>query len=163
MSGLHHRNPGVVGSALIDKRPFAELICDGHHVHPDICVLTEHLKGDKLILITDCMRAGLMPDGKYMLGELSVSMKNGVARTESGSLAGSTLSLINSVKNMSKWSGKPMNDIWHKASLNPAKSLGLSKKLGSIAPEKIADYVVLGKGGRVQASAVAGEVRYNKK
>src|SRR5699024_11095619 len=77
MSGLHHREPGVAGAALTDERAFAELICDGHHVHPDVAVLAANTKGDKLSLITDCMRAGLMPDGNYQLGELRVVMKDG--------------------------------------------------------------------------------------
>lgn len=160
MSGLHHREPGVVGAALTDTRAFAELICDGHHVHPEVAALAAQIKGEKLILITDCMRAGLMPDGNYHLGEFPVVMKDGIARTESGSLAGSTLKLIDGIKNLYSWSGKSLHEVWHLASLSPAKSLGREDKLGSIAAGKIADYVVVDDSFSVRATAVAGEVRY---
>ncbi|WP_449355204.1 N-acetylglucosamine-6-phosphate deacetylase [Virgibacillus natechei] len=162
MSGLHHREPGVAGAALTDARAFAELICDGHHVHPDVAVLAARTKGDKLSLITDCMRAGLMPDGNYELGEFPVVMKDGIARTKTGSLAGSTLKLIDGVKNLYAWSGKPLYEIWHRASLSPAASLDRENDLGSIAVGKVADYVVIDDDISVQAVAVAGEMKYCK-
>ncbi|GAA0591470.1 N-acetylglucosamine-6-phosphate deacetylase [Virgibacillus siamensis] len=162
MSGLHHREPGVAGAALTNQRAFAELICDGHHVHPDVAVLAERLKGDKLSLITDCMRAGLMPDGDYHLGEFPVVMKYGIARTETGSLAGSTLKLIDGIKNLHLWSGKALYEIWHRGSLSPAASLGRDDELGSIASGKIADYVVIDDDISVQAVAVAGDIKYRK-
>ncbi|MCO0600012.1 N-acetylglucosamine-6-phosphate deacetylase [Peribacillus butanolivorans] len=162
MSGLHHRNPGAVGAALMDTRTFSELICDGFHVHPDIATLALRVKGDKLVLITDCMRAGLMPNGEYQLGEFTVVMKDGMARTETGSLAGSTLKLIDGVKNLQGWSNKPLYKIWHSASLSPAASIGKDTKFGSISSGKIADYVVLDEELIVQATAVDGEVRYRR-
>ncbi|WP_106496231.1 N-acetylglucosamine-6-phosphate deacetylase [Lentibacillus sp. Marseille-P4043] len=163
MSGLHHRDPGVAGAALTNSRAFAELICDGYHVHPDIAVLASRVKDDKLVLITDCMRAGLMPDGHYHLGEFPVVMQqDGVARTEAGSLAGSTLKLIDGVANLHRWSDKPLYEIWHRASLSPAKSLGRETEMGSIARGKLADYVVLDDELVVQATAVAGEMKYRK-
>src|SRR5699024_7861146 len=108
------------------------------------------------------MRAGLMPDGNYQLGEFPVVMKDGIARTEAGSLAGSTLKLIGGVKNLHEWSGKPLHEIWHRASLSPAASLGRDNELGSISDGKIADYVVIDDNISVQAAAVAGEVKYKK-
>ena len=162
MSGLHHREPGVAGAALTDKRAFAELICDGYHVHPDIAKLALHVKDDKLVLITDCMQAGLMPDGDYHLGEFPVVMQCGVARTETGSLAGSTLKLIDGVKNLHVWSDKSLAEVWHRGSLSPAVSLGRDADLGSIKAGKLADYVVLNKDLEVQATAVAGEIKYEK-
>ncbi|CQR47136.1 N-acetylglucosamine-6-phosphate deacetylase [Paraliobacillus sp. PM-2] len=162
MSGLHHREPGVVGAALTDNNVYAELICDGHHVHPDIATLASEIKKEKLILITDCMRAGLMPDGEYQLGEFKVVMKDGIAKTEFGSLAGSTLQLINGVKNLQKWSGKPLYEIWHKGSLSPALSLGKDTRLGSISKGKVADYVVLDQSLDVHATAVEGTIKFKK-
>ncbi|WP_182200940.1 N-acetylglucosamine-6-phosphate deacetylase [Paraliobacillus salinarum] len=163
MSGLHHREPGVVGAALTDPTVFAELICDGHHVHPQIATLASEIKKDKLMLITDCMRAGLMPDGEYQLGEFKVFMQDGIAKTEFGSLAGSTLQLINGVKNLQQWSNKPLYEIWHKASLSPACSQGLGDKLGSISKGKLADFVVLDDSTAIQATAVEGKIKFNKK
>lgn len=143
MSGMHHRQPGVVGAALSRPDAFAEMICDGHHVHPNVAALTARLKGKQLVLISDCMRAGLMPDGDYHLGEFAVKMENGIARTETGSLAGSTLTLLQAVRNLAAWSGLPLYEVWHYASLSPAKSVGKSDVIGSIAPGKYADFVVL--------------------
>src|SRR5699024_8008006 len=100
MSVLHHRNPGVAGSALLNNAAYAELICDGHHVHQDVAAMAYERKQDKLILITDCMRAGLLEDGNYKLGEFDVRMQNGIARMDNGSLAGSTLTLIDGVRNL---------------------------------------------------------------
>ncbi|WP_284139088.1 MULTISPECIES: N-acetylglucosamine-6-phosphate deacetylase [unclassified Virgibacillus] len=162
MSGLHHRNPGVVGAALTNPHAFAELICDGFHVHPEVAAFAARVKEDKLQLITDCMRAGLMPDGNYQLGEFPVIMKQGVARTETGSLAGSTLTLIDGVKNLHAWSEKALYDVWHLASLSPAASLGRANELGSIAPGKLADYVVLNEQLDVQAVAVEGNLKYKR-
>lgn len=162
MTGLHHREPGVVGAALMDDRAYAELICDSFHVHPDVSTLALRIKGTKLQLITDCMQAGLMPDGNYQLGEFPVVMKDGIAHLKSGSLAGSTLKLINGVKNLQEWSSEPLYKIWHLGSLTPADSVGMGLYFGSILPGKIADYVVLDEQLEIQATTVAGEIKYMK-
>lgn len=163
MRGLHHREPGVVGAALTDSRAYAEMICDGHHVHPQVATHAYATKQDKLVLITDCMRAGNMPDGNYMLGEFPVVMQDGIARTEAGSLAGSTLLLKNGVKNLQAWSGSPLYDVWHRASLSPAASLGLEEQFGSIASGKTADFVAMDDSFNVHATAIAGEIRFESK
>ncbi|ASK62232.1 N-acetylglucosamine-6-phosphate deacetylase [Virgibacillus phasianinus] len=160
MSGLHHREPGVAGAALISKDAFAELICDGHHVHRDIASMVVGIKGDKTVLITDCMRAGLLPDGNYHLGEFPVVLKDGVARTETGSLAGSTLRLIDGVKKLHAWSGRPLSEIWHLASLSPAKSLARDNELGSLQTGKLADFVVMDDELNIQATAIEGKIAY---
>ncbi|WP_301109572.1 N-acetylglucosamine-6-phosphate deacetylase [Sporosarcina sp.] len=162
MSGVHHREPGAVGAALTDSRAYAELICDGHHVHPVIAAMALENKKDKLMLITDCMRAGLMPDDNYYLGEFPVTIMNGIARTETGSLAGSTLKLIDGVKNLQSWSSLPLYEIWHRGSLTPAASLGKADRLGSIKKGKAADYVVLDEQLTIMATAVDGLVKYKK-
>ncbi len=162
MSGLHHRDPGVVGAAFMNDDTFAELICDGHHVHPDIAKLAIRIKGENIVLITDCMRAGLMPDGPYKLGEYDVTMKDGVARTETGSLAGSTLTLLDGVKNVCNWTVQPLHEIWHLGSLSPAKSVGKDAELGSIFPGKRADFVVLDNDLNIQATVVDGILKYKR-
>lgn len=160
MSGLHHREPGAVGAALTDSRCYTELICDGHHVHPILASMTLEIKKDKLILITDCMRAGLMPDDVYYLGEFPVTISNGIAKTETGSLAGSTLKLIDGIQNLQKWSNRPLHEIWHLGSLSTAASIGKADKFGSIKSGKVADYVVLNSNLTVIATAVDGVVKY---
>lgn len=162
MSGLHHREPGAVGAALSDPRSYTEIICDGHHVHPAVACMTLNNKKEKLVLITDCMRAGLMPDDNYYLGEFPVTISNGVARTKTGSLAGSTLKLIDGVKNLQSWSEYPLYEIWHKGSLSPAASIGKEDRLGSIKNGKVADYVVLDYDLTVVATAVEGTVKFER-
>lgn len=162
MSGLHHREPGVVGAAFIHKDTSAELICDGHHVHPEVATLAASIKGERLVLISDSMRAALMPDGDYSLGEFPVTMENGIARTKSGSLAGSTLKLIDGVKNLQQWSGFPLHKVWHLASLSAAKSVGMADRLGSIAANKEADFVVLDDQLNVVTTVVAGKIVYER-
>src|SRR5690606_12867538 len=97
------------------------------------------------------------------LGEFPVVMKDGIAQLKSGSLAGSTLKLVDGVKNLQEWSSEPLYKIWNLGSLTPAKSLGLDLYLGSISPGKIADYVVLDEQLVIQATAVAGELKFIKK
>ncbi|WP_239257290.1 N-acetylglucosamine-6-phosphate deacetylase [Listeria ilorinensis] len=144
MSGLHHREPGVVGAYLHAEQAFAELIADGHHVHPAVLSFTAQFKPDWTILITDSMRAGMMPDGDYLLGELAVEVKDGIARTKKdGSLAGSTLELLEAVKNMVMWTPLDLAEIWRMASLNPARSVGMDDRLGSLQIGKTADFLVL--------------------
>lgn len=163
MSGLHHRNPGVAGAALIHDNAFAEIICDGHHVRAEVAAFAYQNKKDKLTLITDCMRAGLLDDGDYKLGEFDVEMKQGVARIKDvGALAGSTLILKEGVKNLSRWAGAPLNEIWQLASLAPAQSLGMADQYGSIATGKVADFVVMDDQLDIAAVAIAGEIKYKK-
>src|SRR5690606_23104485 len=98
MTGLHHRNPGVVGALLTDRRVYAELIADGIHVHPAAMAVLAQAKGpERLCLITDAMEAMGMPDGVYELGGQAVILKDGECRLESGSLAGSVLSMDRAV------------------------------------------------------------------
>lgn len=91
MTGLHHREPGMVGAGLTDKRAWLELIADGHHVHPAAMRLCRCCAKERPVLITDAMQAAGMPDGRYTLCGETVTMQNGVVRTGSGGLAGSTL------------------------------------------------------------------------
>src|SRR5699024_12396426 len=100
------------------------------------------------------MRAGLLEDGQYKLGEFDVTMKGGIARMDNGSLAGSTLLLIDGVRNLHHWSGESLSKIWHIASLSPAKSLEMEHIYGSIAEGKVVDIVVLTDDIDVQAPAI---------
>ena len=103
MSPLHHRNPGMVGAGLTTKGTYCEVICDGHHAHTAAVDLVLKAKTpDNTVLITDCMMAGGMPEGQYKLGEFDVTVKDGTARLQSGSLAGSILKLYQAVKNVVK-------------------------------------------------------------
>lgn len=144
MSPLHHRSPGMVGAALLCDEAYGEIICDGHHSHPLAAKLVMKAKGfRKTVLITDCMMAGGMANGRYKLGYFDVNVEGGTARLESGSLAGSVLKMCDAVKNVVDWGIASPFEAIQMASLSPAKSVGLDNRIGSIAPGKMADINIL--------------------
>lgn len=163
MKGIHHREPGTVGAILTEENLFAEIIADCVHVHPAIINLLIRAKGvDKIILITDAMRATGLQDGVYDLGGLEVMVKNNEARLESGNLAGSTLTMNNSIKNMVRKIGINIEESVRMASLNPARLLGLDKDRGSLTPGKRADIAVLDDNFQVICTIKKGKVIYSK-
>ena len=161
MKGLHHRKPGVVGSMLSNDQLKAELIADNIHVHQAVMKILYNCKGkDSICLISDCMRAGGLEDGEYTLGELDIRVKDSIARTESGSLAGSTLRLIDAVKNMVELVGVDLSAAIQMAALNPARLLGVDDQLGSIKEGKKANLVVLDDSYQVMMTIINGRVVY---
>ncbi|OED43972.1 N-acetylglucosamine-6-phosphate deacetylase [Endozoicomonas sp. (ex Bugula neritina AB1)] len=164
MSGLHHREPGCVGAFLSHDKVTSELIADGVHLHPAILNLSWKCKGsDQAVLITDCMCAGGLSDGEYQLGELPVIVKEGVARTESGSLAGSTLTLNSAVRNMVRVAKIPEIDAIRMATEIPAKLIGSDQTIGVIAPGRKANLVVMDDDYNVELTLVKGQPVYIKK
>ncbi|WP_256761158.1 N-acetylglucosamine-6-phosphate deacetylase [Cohnella sp. WQ 127256] len=145
MKPLHHREPGTVGAVLTDDRITAEVIADGHHVHPAGIKLITRAKGThNVILVTDAMSAAGMPDGEYNLGGLPVHMTCGVARLkESGSLAGSTLTMINAVRYLVREVGVSIEEASRMASANPARQLGIDSTTGTLEVGKAADFLQL--------------------
>lgn len=144
MRGLNHREPGIVGAALTDERAKVELICDLIHLAPPIFQITHKSKGkENVVLITDCIVAGGLEDGQYRLGELDIFVENGVSRLKNGTLAGSTLKLLNAVKNMSLHAKIPFEDALAMATINPARTIGKEDFIGSIEAGKKADIVAL--------------------
>lgn len=162
MRGLHHREPGTVGAILSDQRVYGEMICDGHHVHPAIMKVMYRCKGkEKMYLISDAMCATGMKDGSYMLGELEVDVVDSIARTKYGSLAGSTLKLVDGVFNLSEWAGIPLVEAVRMASLTPAEAVGRAGEMGSIAVGKKANLVAI-EDRQVEQTWVGGKVVYSK-
>lgn len=162
MRGLHHREPGTVGAVLSDDRICCELIADMIHVHPAVTKIVLKAKGpENISLITDCMMAGGLEDGEYMLGELKVFVKDGVARIENGSLAGSTLKLINAIKNMNEHVGVSMLDAVNMASLVPARIAGVDHVQGSIEAGKKANFTVVDNDFNVVMTMVNGKCIYS--
>jgi N-acetylgalactosamine-6-phosphate deacetylase len=143
MSGLHHREPGMVGAGLTDPRAWLELIADGHHVHPAAMRLCGGCAKERVVLITDAMQAAGMPDGRYSLCGQDVEMHNGIVRTSSGGLAGSTLSLDAAVRNMVELAGISAEEAIHMASRHPARLLGIDDRLGTLRPGKQANVIAL--------------------
>ena len=139
MTALAHRDPGIVGAVLSDERVSAELICDTFHVNPALFSLLSKIKGDKLVMITDCLRAGGLEDGEYDLGGQTVVLKDNLCRLLDGTIAGSVLTLNKGVYNMLKNTTLPVHTCVKMASLNPACALGVDKTKGSIEVGKDAD------------------------
>ena len=143
MSGLHHRDPGVVGAVFDDSRVYAELICDGFHIHPAALRAAFQVLGDRALVISDSMRANGMPEGEpFDLGGQMVTVREGKATLADGTIAGSVSNLHQEVKNLVSF-GIPLEQAVKAASLIPARSIGLEEEIGSIAPGKRADLVVL--------------------
>lgn len=163
MSGLHHRQPGMVGAAMATDDTYAEIICDGMHVHPGAAKALIKAKGwDKTILITDSMAAGGMPDGEYKLGEFPVIVKDGAARLHSGNLAGSVLTLIDAVKNVVDWGIVSLDQAVRMASQVPAASIGLSDQVGAIEPGRPADFIVIDDQIQLVETYMNGQSVYQK-
>ncbi len=142
MTPLMHRNPGVVGAALSDEKVSCELIADTFHVNPGLYKLVAKAKGDKLCLITDCMRAGGMEDGDYTLGGQHV-IKTGIqCLLEDGTIAGSVLKLNEGVRNFRDNTELPLAQVFACASLNPAKAVGEADRIGSLEEGKCADIII---------------------
>ena len=162
MSGLYHRNPGMVGAALGLDKVFAEMICDGHHVHPAAARVVTRARGPKeTVLITDCMRAGGMGEGQSRLGEFEVVVKDGTARLkDTGNLAGSILELKQGVKNVVDWGLVSPAEALRMASLTPAQSVGIESVCGRIAPGYEADFIVVSDQLELEATYLDGELRY---
>lgn len=163
MRGIHHRDPGCAGAVLLQPDAYVEVIADGIHLHPAILQLIHRLKGsEKMGLISDCIVAGGLSDGKYRLGMLDVQVHDGVARTNSGSLAGSTLTLEKAVANLIKLANIAELDAVHSASLRPAEFLGLEQQLGSINVGKRACFAIVDEHYQVQSTIIDGQQVYAK-
>lgn len=162
MRGLNHREPGMVGAVYNIPNTYAELICDGYHVHICVCDILLHQKRpDHVVLITDCMSAGGQPDGDYMLGEYPVTVENGTARLKTnGALAGSILQLKDGVKNIVDWGLVSKDKAIMMASLIPAISVGIDDVCGQIKEGHLADFIVLDKEMNLRATYLAGKKVY---
>ena len=142
MSPFHHREVGAIGAGLLNKNVYCELIADGFHISPEAMKLAYKLKGKKLVLITDSMAATDMPDGEYSIAGLPVTVKDGKARTHEGAIAGSTLSLIDGVKNLAAFAEIPFSEALYHATVAPAKMLGVFDTVGSLEAGKIANMII---------------------
>lgn len=157
MREYHHREPGVIGAALTIRKIYTEIISDLIHLHPVTINLVLKCKGpSRTILVSDAISGAGLADGLYTLGPYKVIIKDGVARTEDGALAGSTLTLIKAVKNAVKL-GINLRYAVRMATSTPCSAMGL-KNIGRIAKGYKADFVILNKKLDVVEVYMDGEI-----
>lgn len=158
---LMHRDPGVVGAALTDERVSTELIADAFHVSPYLFPLVTRMKGDKLVLITDCTRAGGLADGEYTLGGQPIFVNGIECRLADGTIAGSVLKLNQAIRNLLKYTDLPVWEAVNAASLNPAKRIGADASKGSLEVGKDADIAVCDDDFNISRTIVRGRTVYS--
>lgn len=155
MPGIHHRAPGPIPAGA-DAGAYAELISDGVHVHPAAVRLLVKLYGEeRIILVSDAMRAAGLGDGTYDFGGQKINVTNGRAYTEGGNLAGSTSTLFDCVKSAISF-GIPEESAVKMASENPARLMGLNK--GKIEVGYDADFIIVDDGFNLIRAIARGEV-----
>ena len=160
--GLHHRDPGVTGTAMTTPSTYAEIICDGKHVVPAAIKALVDAKGwQHTVLITDCLICGGMPEGDYVSGGMPVVMKDGLCYIKNedgttGSIAGSVLNLARGVKNMVDWQIVSADHAIRMASEVPARSARVDDRFGSIKPGRVADLTIFNADMTLADTYVAG-------
>ena len=161
-TGLNHRDPGVVGAGLTDGRVSCELIADTFHIHPALFALVARMKRDKMVLITDCTRAGGLADGEYTLGGQPIFVHGIECRLADGTIAGSVLKLNEAIRSMRAHTDLPLNQIVNMASLNPARRIGIDHCKGSIESGKDADFANADENLHIVQTILRGKTIYQE-
>jgi len=159
MNPYHHREPGIVG-AVFDSEVTCDIIADLVHTHSSALELVNQVKKDKLILITDAMRAGCMKCGTYDLGGRKVTVEGNKATLEDGTLAGSVLKLNEALKNMTTVTSMTLVEAVNAVTKIPAQKLGLKK--GELKEGYPADIVIFDEKFSIISTIVNGEVKYTR-
>lgn len=162
MSGLHHREPGVVGAAF-DTNAFCEIIVDNIHCNPAVQRIVNKVKGnDRTVLITDSMRACGMGDGESELGGQQVFVKGQRATLADGTIAGSVLTMDRAIYNYAANLNIPVWQAIESATMTPARALGLDHILGSLSPGKYADMVIFDERVNIAMTFRGGKVVFSR-
>ncbi len=163
MRGMHHREPGVAGAALLHDGVVTEIIVDGVHVHPEMVRLCYRQKGSGgMILITDSMRAKCLQAGIYELGGQDVLVHGNQAALSDGTLAGSVLKMRDALANVIAFTGCSLREAIAMAAVTPARQLRVYDRKGSITVGKDADLVVLNEQNDVILTLCRGEIAYRQ-
>ena len=141
MPPIHHRKPGVIGAGSERENVIAELICDGEHVHPSSVRMAFKLFPGRICLVSDALRCCGMPDGQYELGGQDIFLKGNVAKLADGTIAGSVTNLYGCMRKAVEF-GISREQAILSSTIIPARQLGREEEIGSIAPGKLADFVV---------------------
>ena len=159
---LHQHEPAIFGAVLEDDDVYCEAICDGRHLHPGTVRFFMKMKGrGRFVAVTDSIMAAGLPDGQYKLGVNDVLVKDGDAKLPDGTRAGSTLTTGQALRNLSNFTGKNLTELLPALTENPAQLIGVYDRVGSIAPNKDADIVVLNDSCQVERTFVKGEERFS--
>ncbi len=157
MPGIHHRTPGPIGAGSEREKVYAELICDGVHIHPSAVRMAFRLFPGRICLISDSMRACGMPEGESDLGGQKVYIKGRKATLADGTIAGSATDLMECLRTAVSF-GIPLADAVTAAAVNPAKVLGIYDRVGSLEEGKEANVAVLDRNLELKAVIFHGEV-----
>ena len=161
MRGLHHREIGVVGAGMLNGELFCEIIADGIHLSRDMLKLIVKVIGpDRLLLITDSMRAKGLPDGSYTLGDQDVTVSGKEAVLSDGRLAGSVLKMNEGLRQLREAAGISWSDAIKLSSENAARRLGVYNRRGSLDPGKDADIVLVTDDFSVRNTFCRGRMRF---
>lgn len=158
MTPIGHREPGVAGAALATNA-YAELICDGIHVCPEVISLAYHAKraqGDKFVLITDSIPPAGLPNGDYVMNGIEFTLKDGKAATKEDTIVGSALDLFTAVKNLAKFANIPFEEALIAATKAPAEMVGLYESRGSLTVGKRADMILCDKSMKIRSIFIEG-------
>ncbi|MCW6666589.1 N-acetylglucosamine-6-phosphate deacetylase [Aerococcaceae bacterium NML190938] len=162
MGLFHQHRPAIMGAVLESDSVYCEAICDGRHLHPGTVRMLLKAKGwDKVIAITDSIMAAGLPDGRYKLGVNDIVVVDGDAKLAYADVrAGSTLTTIQALHNICKFTGESVEKVLPLLTENPAKMLGVFDQVGEIAVGKRADMVCLSEQNEVLFTMVHGEIVY---
>lgn len=164
MTGLHHRDPGVVGAALTQPAITCELIADNIHVHPAVMKLVWLAKGaDGIVLISDAVRGAGLPEGStYLQDGRPIVLEGGSVRLPDGTLAGSALTMDAALRNFCAATGAGVEQVWPVTSRNAARQIGLADRKGSLGSGFDADLVLLTPDLTVHTTIAAGRVVFER-
>ena len=160
MSPYHHREPGIVGAVYDTEDVTCDIIADLIHTHPSVLELTHKIKKEKLLLITDAMRAGCMKCGTYDLGGQAVTVDNGKATLQDGTLAGSVLKMNKALQTMTEHTSMTRVEAVTSVTKIPAEKLGIQK--GALTQGYDADIVIFDEDFSIISTIIAGEVKYRR-
>lgn len=157
MPSIHHRQPGPIIAAIENRNVMAEIICDGHHIHPAIIRFAFQMFGaQRMIIVSDSLRCCGMPDGKFDIGGQEAYISNGVAKLADGTLAGSMTNVYECLKNVISF-GIKKEDAVRAVTYNPALQLGCLDEVGSIEDGKAADFLILDENFDLESVFIDGE------
>lgn len=164
MTGLHHLRPGAAGAVLTCDDITAEAIADNIHLHPATLDIIARCKGPgKVALVTDAVSAAGLPEGKHEWDGRPITVSEGVVRLDDGTIAGSVLTMDRALRNLVAATELALTDAVQMATLNPARSIGVEDRKGSLECGRDADVVVLDRDLEVQMTMVRGALVYSRR